>query len=92
MKRSKATLLGLLLALGVFVNATTAQYLPTDARATNSTRVPLLVSREISVVPLVEEVGAIGMTVSDMDASIDFYSRVLSFEKVSDFEVTGEAY
>ena len=55
------------------------------------TRVPLLVRRDAAV-PLVEQVGAIGMTVSDMDASVDFYSRVLSFEKVSDVEVTGEDY
>src|SRR5262244_1988194 len=32
------------------------------------------------------------MTVSDMDASVEFYSKVLSFEKVSDVEVTGEDY
>ena len=89
MKRTKVTLLGLLLALGVFVQ-TTAQHLPMDARALSSTRVPLLLSN--AVVPVVEEVGAIGMTVSDMDASVDFYSRVLSFEKVSDVEVTGEDY
>ena len=78
MKRILA--LGLLLTLSIF-----AQHLPTDARALNSTRVPLLA-------PVVEQVGAIGMTVSDMDASVDFYSRVLSFEKVSDVEVTGEDY
>src|SRR5215218_7670945 len=84
MRPIKVTLLGLLLALSLF-----AQHLPTDARALNSTRVPLL---EPATVPLVEQVGAIGMTVSDMDASVDFYSRVLSFEKVSDVEVTGEDY
>ena len=44
---------------------------------------------EVMLLPLVEQVGAIGMTVSDMDASVDFYSKVLSFEKVSDVEVTG---
>jgi hypothetical protein len=79
MKRTRVTLLALLLALGVFVQTTTAQYLPThlptDARVTNVTRVPLLVADE--PLPLVEQVGAIGMTVSDMDASVDFYSRVL---------------
>ncbi len=32
------------------------------------------------------------MTVSDMDASVGFYSQILSFEKVSDTEVTGEDY
>ena len=65
---------------------------PTDARALNSSRVPFLFATNPKTVPLVEQVGAIGMTVSDMDASIDFYSRVLSFEKVSDVEVTGDDY
>jgi catechol 2,3-dioxygenase-like lactoylglutathione lyase family enzyme len=37
----------------------------------------------------VEAVVSIGMTVRDIDRSVDFYSRVLSFEKVSDNEVTG---
>lgn len=90
MKRTRIILPGLLLALGVFVQTTTAQYLPTDARVLNVTRVPFLVADE--PLPLVEQVGPIGMTVSDMDTSVDFYSRVLSFEKVSDVEVTGEDY
>lgn len=42
--------------------------------------------------PLVTAVESIGMTVSDMDRAIDFYSRVLSFEKLSDVEVTGADY
>src|SRR5215216_4915966 len=94
MKRTKVTFLSLLLALGVFVQTTTARYLPTDARALYSTRVPLLrlVNDETATVPLVEQVRAIGMTVSDMHQSVDFYSRVLSFEKISDVEVTGEDY
>ena len=41
---------------------------------------------------LVAGVGAIGMTVSDLDRSIDFYSRVLGFRKVSETEVVGEAW
>jgi catechol 2,3-dioxygenase-like lactoylglutathione lyase family enzyme len=40
----------------------------------------------------VEGVAAVGMTVSDMDRSVDFFSKVLTFEKVSDVEVAGEAY
>ena len=92
MKRIKVTLLGLLLALSVIVQTTTAQYPPTDARVLNGARVPLLYAESDTLLPLVERVGAIGMTVSDMDASVDFYSRVLSFEKVSDVEVTGEDY
>ncbi len=41
---------------------------------------------------LVVEVDSVNMTVADMDRAVDFYSRVLSFEKVSDTEVTGDAY
>jgi catechol 2,3-dioxygenase-like lactoylglutathione lyase family enzyme len=41
---------------------------------------------------LVEGVDAIGITVFDMDRAVDFYSKVLTFEKVSDTEVTGENY
>ena len=37
-------------------------------------------------------VESVGMTVSDMDRALDFYTGVLSFEKVSDVEVVGEAY
>jgi len=85
--------IGLLLALSVFVQTTTAQFLPTDARALNSSRVPFLfAANKPPTVPSVEQVGAIGMTVSDMDASINFYSKILSFKKVSDVEVTGEDY
>src|SRR5215510_15583570 len=42
--------------------------------------------------PLVAAVAAAGMTVSDMDRSVEFFSKVLSFEKVSDIEVAGDAY
>jgi catechol 2,3-dioxygenase-like lactoylglutathione lyase family enzyme len=41
---------------------------------------------------LVEGVDAIGITVSDMDRAVDFYSKVLTFEKISDTEVAGEDY
>jgi catechol 2,3-dioxygenase-like lactoylglutathione lyase family enzyme len=40
----------------------------------------------------VSAVEAPGLTVSDMDRSVEFFSRVLTFEKVSDVEVVGEAY
>ena len=42
--------------------------------------------------PIVRAVDAVGFTVSDMDRAIAFYSNVLTFEKVSDVEVTGDAY
>ncbi|HEU5220037.1 MAG TPA: VOC family protein [Gemmatimonadales bacterium] len=37
-------------------------------------------------------VAAIGMTVSDMDRSVEFYCRVLGFAPVSDVEVAGPEY
>jgi catechol 2,3-dioxygenase-like lactoylglutathione lyase family enzyme len=40
----------------------------------------------------VRAVEAVGMTVSDMDRSVRFFTDVLTFEKVSDVEVVGEAY
>ena len=45
-----------------------------------------------SLKPVVEAVAAVGMTVADMERSVAFYSNVLSFEKISDIEVTGGAY
>jgi MIP family channel proteins len=40
----------------------------------------------------VREVGAIGLTVSDMERSVAFYRDLLGFEKTSDTEVAGPAY
>jgi catechol 2,3-dioxygenase-like lactoylglutathione lyase family enzyme len=37
-------------------------------------------------------VDAIELTVSDLDRSVEFYSKVLHFEKVAEFEVAGDAY
>ncbi|MEP7343043.1 MAG: VOC family protein, partial [Acidobacteriota bacterium] len=41
---------------------------------------------------LVKAVDSIGFTVSDVDRSVEFFSKVLSFEKVSDVEVVGDGY
>ncbi|MGH8287138.1 MAG: VOC family protein, partial [Steroidobacteraceae bacterium] len=40
----------------------------------------------------VTAVDSVGITVSDMDRAVDFYSRVLTFEKESDREVAGDGY
>ena len=40
----------------------------------------------------VMSVAGIGMTVSDMDRSVAFYSDVLTFKKISDVEVDGDEY
>ncbi len=41
---------------------------------------------------LVKGVDSIGLTVSDLDRSVDFYTNVLHFRKVSEVEVDGDAY
>ncbi len=40
----------------------------------------------------VRSVLAIGNTVSDLDRSVDFYTKVLSFEKIDEHEVAGESW
>ena len=40
---------------------------------------------------LVKGVDSIGLTVSDLDRSVEFYSSVLQFQKVSETEVDGES-
>ncbi len=42
--------------------------------------------------PLVSAVDAVGFTVSDVDRSVEFFSKVLLFEKVSNVEVIGDEY
>jgi catechol 2,3-dioxygenase-like lactoylglutathione lyase family enzyme len=38
---------------------------------------------------LVRTLDSIGLTVSDLDRSVEFYTKVLTFEKVSEFELAG---
>jgi catechol 2,3-dioxygenase-like lactoylglutathione lyase family enzyme len=42
--------------------------------------------------PSVRSVDSVGITVADMDRSVEFFSKVLEFEKLSDVEVTGGEY
>jgi len=53
---------------------------------------PAVHSRQANGHDLVQAVDAIGMTVSDMDRALDFYTKVLTFEKISDVEVVGDEY
>src|SRR5262245_127982 len=52
----------------------------------------LLIFNSLSLAQLAKTVDAVGMTVSDMDRSLEFFSSVLSFEKLSDVEAHGAAY
>lgn len=88
---TRKTLIAFLLVLSALVNVGTAQLLPTGTRAA-SPRTPFPYYFTNATFRSVERVGAVGMTVSNMDASVDFYSRVLTFEKVSDQELSGAEY
>ena len=50
----------------------------------------LLQSR--AVAQFVSGVDAVGITVSEMDRAVDFYSKVLTFQKVSDTEIANADY
>src|SRR5256885_10997953 len=52
----------------------------------------LLASLASAEQPLVLRVDTVNMTVGEIDRAVDFYSKVLTFEKVSDTEVAGETY
>jgi catechol 2,3-dioxygenase-like lactoylglutathione lyase family enzyme len=58
-------------------------------RALRSLTVAALLTVALCAAPGVDSVA---ITVSDLDRSIDFYSKVLNFEKVSEYEVAGEGY
>jgi catechol 2,3-dioxygenase-like lactoylglutathione lyase family enzyme len=49
-------------------------------------------ARQASPQPLVKAVDSVGFTVSDVDRSVEFFSKVLFFEKVSETEVIGDEY
>jgi catechol 2,3-dioxygenase-like lactoylglutathione lyase family enzyme len=53
---------------------------------------PAAVTSAPATRPLIDAVERIGMTVSNMDRSIAFFSNVLTFETISDEEVTGSEF
>jgi len=53
---------------------------------------PVAVPPQTTQPALVRTVDAVEMTVGDLDRSTDFYSRVLSFKKISETEVAGNDY
>jgi len=52
----------------------------------------LLISLSYAQKPLVKGVAGVSITVSDMDRAVDFYSHVLTFQKISDEEFADEKY
>jgi catechol 2,3-dioxygenase-like lactoylglutathione lyase family enzyme len=83
--RSTVLLLLLSLVLAPFATAQ-QQFAPATASTAAS-------SQPAAAAPaVVNRVAAVGMTVNDMDRSVEFFTKVLSFAKVSDVEVAGEDY
>jgi catechol 2,3-dioxygenase-like lactoylglutathione lyase family enzyme len=77
-RRGRASARALVLALGLWLAA--GAWLATA------------VAQQPAPRPLVRAVESVGLTVSDMDRSLDFYTKVLPFEKVSDAELAGTEY
>src|SRR5262245_47870833 len=50
------------------------------------------IAQTVRIPAVVNGVHSIGMTVSDMDRALAFYTGILSFEKSSDVEVSGEPF
>jgi catechol 2,3-dioxygenase-like lactoylglutathione lyase family enzyme len=48
--------------------------------------------RRVAASVAAQAVAAVGLTVSDLDRSVAFYTRVLDFERVTEHELAGEAY
>src|ERR1051325_10781801 len=60
------------------------EHRPLRARAAKLAIAALLFAASLSASAAVREVGAIGLTVGDLDREVEFFTKVLSFEKVSE--------
>ena len=58
-------------------------------RLLRSLLVATLLATALAAAPVVDSVA---ITVSDLDRSVDFYSKVLNFQKISEYEGAGEGY
>jgi catechol 2,3-dioxygenase-like lactoylglutathione lyase family enzyme len=65
-----------------FAQPAPAPYSPSKKSSSSS-------SVSFSSSPLVSAVVSVGMTVSDLDRSVDWYTRVLTFAKISEAEASG---
>ena len=80
--------LGLLLLLLFTISSVTARSPLPEARGAAAAIAP----RSFPANGSVGSVDAVGVTVSDAERAIEFFSKVLSFEKVSEIEVAGTEY
>jgi catechol 2,3-dioxygenase-like lactoylglutathione lyase family enzyme len=83
-----------ILASVVFVTIALTQtsVLPQVDRRENNRLTQTIRDKKLLSQAVVSTVESVGITVSDMDKAIEFYSQVLSFKKLSDIEVLGTEY
>ncbi|HEU5171468.1 MAG TPA: VOC family protein, partial [Gemmatimonadales bacterium] len=82
--------LTLALALAVLAPPLQAQY-PSPWQGQGATSVQAVTAQALQPIG-VAAVGPVGLTVSDMERSVRFYTEVLAFEKMSDAEVSGAGF
>jgi catechol 2,3-dioxygenase-like lactoylglutathione lyase family enzyme len=87
------TVIQVILSVGalVAVGATCHPVYPQNVQSFGSRPTSIILAQK-NTESAVTAVESVGMTVADMDRAIAFYSQVLSFQKVSDFEVLGTEY
>jgi catechol 2,3-dioxygenase-like lactoylglutathione lyase family enzyme len=91
--QSTKTLKRIILSFLAFTAIVIAPQIPAYTHLTDSPVSHLAVAAEpVTTQSAVVAVESVGMTVSDMDRAVEFYSQVLSFQKVSDVEVLGTEY
>jgi len=86
LQRSLLSVLGLLVVVG------TVQLQVVSQPPVSSSFTPTILTQTQKIEHSVIGVKSIGMTVSDMDRAVNFYSKVLSFKKTSDIEILGKNY
>ncbi|PSB32448.1 VOC family protein [Stenomitos frigidus] len=89
-KRLQRSLLSVI-AFAVIV-AAPQQHADSQSALSSQATTPVQLAQTQTVQNAVVAVESVGMTVSDMDRAVAFYSNVLSFKKVSDVEVLGTEY
>lgn len=83
-----------LLSLLVFATIAVAPQIQAQSEAVrlHQSGLDTYLAQQQTVQNAVVAVESVGMTVSDMDRAVDFYSKVLFFKKISDVEVFGKEY
>jgi catechol 2,3-dioxygenase-like lactoylglutathione lyase family enzyme len=89
-QRFARRLSSLVLSVGAWVSVGVAHNPAYPQHFQTPSQTPVLAQAQAQ--PAVNAVESVGMTVSNMDKAIAFYSQVLAFKKVSDVEVLGTEY